>query len=576
MLLGGGVAPGLHEATLRSADGVPYIPGSALKGAIREQMQRLFPTARDEWNLAPGTVDRLLGSQGWPERRDAPVGSLRISDAVLEDPLAVERFRRGNGYGLRTQVSIDRRKRTSSHQRLFLRETVAPFDTDLVFVADVESTLTGKELQLFQGAVRAVFAIGGGRTSGLGRVEMSLADPVTPEKDTKDKSLPDAETLDLFFEAVDPICLGGQRAAGNFHPTLDSIPASALRGAVITAALASQGVSEDKSREEAFQALWIEPESCVRFGEAIPLAAEDAERPSLVAPVTLRSCKVFGEQDGTMDTLVRDAVAMALGRRGVHVALDDDCPVCKGPTTAHPRWPKAGLPEKRVMTRLALDPVTARGSEGQLYSLELLERGTRFVAQVTNVGEEARKWLQNAVAHGLRVGHGRGQGYGRLRLTTATAVEPSLKKRLREFDTLAGPLLSRIDKSRRFYLAATLVSDLAVPKTRDISKPGDPSSPGAVELRFLEALDLSAEILHAAVRTGQRGGFQTLEGRPKPFLPVVKAGSVLLLALPEPPDGAFFKKLENLERYGIGELREEGFGGVRLSDSIHHPGWRMP
>jgi hypothetical protein len=86
---------------------------------------------------------------------------------------------------------------------------------------------------------------------------------------------------------------------------------------------------------------------------------------------------------------------------------------------------------------------------------------------------------------------------------------------------------------------------------------------------FFDALGIGgAQRLHAEVRTGQRGGFDTRVGTPRPFDPVVVAGSVLLLGVPALDDD-FVAHLTRLETHGIGAARDRGFGAVRFSDPIH-------
>ncbi len=572
LLLGGGGALELHDATLRRADGVPYIPASAIKGAVREQMVRLCDD--------PDVVDRILGAEGWPRKTGGPTTKVFFTDARLPEK-AAERFRKGYGYGVRPQVSIDRRTRHAAAERLFQREIIAPF-TGLVFEASVDATqLDEGDRKLVGAAVGAVFALGAARTTGLGRVEMSLGesqDAISQDATLETVEIPEEETLELVLEAVDPVCIGTDWQVGNFRVTQLGVPASTLRGAVITAALREQKKETDQTDESWFRSLLLDPETCLRFGDAIPLADDSEAPPPKVAPLTLRTCKHAREKHGVVDTLLRDCVHHRLAESGIHLALDEDCPVCADRTVAAGRWLDAGTPERRVMSRLALDAETARGKDGQLFSLELLERGTRFAVRLANVGPEGRKLLRDAAQQTLRVGHGRGQGYGRMNIVEARpAASEALVQRLRGFDEAVRAALAGVEEvigksatdpdGQKHYLAATLTSDMIAP--------ADGVTGG--EDAFERALSLpGAERLYGQVRTGQRGGFQTRARAPKAYQPVVLAGSVLLLAVDSPFEDALLDRLRTVETHGIGARREEGYGWVRFSDSTHQPGWRKP
>ncbi len=582
LLLGSGAARGYNDITLRRADGVPYIPASALKGAVREQLARLVD-AEVVSAVLGGPGPDPLGEPGREERFGGGNTKVLFSDAELTNAQVAECFRRGFGYTLRAQVSIDRRSRRAADKRLFHREILAPFADGLVFTAGVEARdLSGAERRGFEAAVRAVFALGAGRSAGLGGVEMTLS-PAGPESSGAAETwgetaggleIPEGAGLELVLEAVDPVCLGADRFVSNFHPTLAAIPASALRGAVVTAALAERGEGHvDQSSEPAFRALVLDPETCLRFGDALPLAGGDGPLPA-VAPATLVTCKVDGEAHGVRDDLVAGFVRRQLAEHGLRLTPLDACPHagCGERLVAAGQWVGTAEPKRRVVTRLAMDPGSGRGEDGKLFSLELLERGTLFIARVDGVGPEGRTLLADAARRGLRVGHGRGQGYGRVRVAEIRpAPDEPLEERVAAFDGIVRRALAAASQlaggelgGGGGYLAALLGSDLAPPQG------------GGGEDALLNALGLAgAKAVHAQVRTGLRGGFNALEGRPRPFRPVVRAGSVLLLELPCLSDEVL-GILRNHEARGLGEARELGLGRVRFSDPIHRPGWRNP
>jgi CRISPR-associated protein Csx10 len=557
---------------LRGSDGAPYIPASALKGAIREQLVRIGGGAQADAILgcAPGGAA--------PRRRDGGTTRVFIGDARL-----VSASDAGRDFRVRSSVSIDRRTGRAADERLFSREVFDPLEP-AVFQADVDvSLLDGAQQAWFRAAVQAVFAIGAGRSVGLGAIELALVEAPVP---ARSELAWDAagDDLVLWLEALEPLCLGVSRSGaggGNFRPTLDFIPASTLRGALVAAAMARRGLAQvDQSGDALFRRLLLEPKTCLRISDAAPVALVGVALPTR-APFSLRSCKAEPGQHGHGDTLVETWLVDALARQGRYVLAADTCGVegCGERRVRAGDWVSAAEVRKRVMTRVALDARTGRGEDGQLFSLETVEAGTRFAARVRNVDADGHDLLKDAACQGLRVGRGRGQGYGRVRIEALTRFEDAvpLHQRVADLDVELRGLERCLgaDPPAGGYVVATLQTDLCPP-------PSIPSGATA-EGVFRDALRLDgARALCGSVRAGQRGGYDTRASAesdadtPKAFAAVVRAGSSLLLALPRGLDADVVQRLEDLERRGLGERREEGYGSVRFSDPLHRPGWRRP
>lgn len=582
LLVGAGSSAGFDDASIRRPEGEPYLPASALKGALREQLVRLT----DEATAAEifGAAGPDLGRPG-DETQGGSDSRVLLADGELS-PQVARRFRQGDGYASRIQVSLDRRARRARDHHLFHREIVAPFGEGLVFRASVD--LTGLDEQgkrYFQAAAHAVFAIGGGRSGGLGGVAMRLVlaaptDTTEPgDRPSADKiTLPETERIELVFKALDPLNVGIERVVGNFRTTHGRIPATTLRGAVVTAALRHRGERRDLRQDPDFRRLLLEDETCLRFGDAVPVAGMASNLPE-VAPLTFRVCKTDGARHGGEDALVASFVRLELARHGHRPVLEESCraPGCAQRLVPTSERLGGHAPARRVVTRLAIDSASARSKDGALFSMELLERGTHFGVCLDRVGAEARKLLEDASRGGIRVGNGRGQGYGRVRLVAARQAPYSdLKSRIGAFDSALRQYLSQTAQQLHMapaklgaedhYLVATLLSDLACAK--------EGGGQGA-EQAFFDALGLGgAELVYGQVRTGLRGGFSSIEGGPKASSPIVSAGSVLLLRFTGPLDDALIETLARYESGGIGQRRDEGLGWIRFSDGLHLPGWK--
>ncbi len=598
LFLGGGAGPGLHGATVRDAHGCPFIPASALKGAIREQLCRLKGAAAADHILGGPGSDPLLppdaeqNQQAAIERQGGGSTRVRFTDAVLVDPNARAFFERQLGHSDRTRVAIDRRRGRAADKHLFVHQILTPApgqDAGRLLVAKVTTALLdAAQYDTLKAAVAAVFALGGSRTAGLGGVELRLVSGacIGAEQAASNvpSTIPEGDELDLFFEALEPLA-PGSRWSGNFLQSYGHIPAATLRGALVTAALGVRArngqpelATQDQSSEPWFQEAVLNPDTCWRLSDAWPVdepVAETADTSAdlpRVPPLTLKTCKRHGYKHGTVDTLLSDYLFALLCRERSWVKLAEGCPQCQGRLVAAEK-PLHSVPViRRLVTRLKLDAPTGRSHDGHLFTLELLERdierGTWFRARVSGLNPESRRLLADAAAGELRVGHGRGQGYGRLRLAAVRAAPGGdLARQVEDFDQCVRAQLQALaaafalDATKlgadRHFLAVTLLSDLVLPKGE------------RAEAAWHQALELAgSEVVFAQVRTGQRGGWDARARRPRPIRPTIRAGSVLLLAT-DRKLSELLPRLQHLEQRGLGDLREEGCGQLRISDPIH-------
>ncbi len=607
LLLGGTTRPGVNDATARDADGVPFLPATALKGALREQLVRILTAA--EADTAAASVERILGSvsdatprpDGKPtERYGGGRTRVFIGDARVRDGAMRSAMKKGShALVTRHHVSIDRRSRRAADERFFSREVVAPFFDGLTFIADIDLGLLladpehgAADLRRLRAAVHAVFALGAGRSAGLGHVAMTLeqSEPVETIGDNAGSHtavvIPEAASIELVLEALEPICAGDRLFTdSNYHASLGYLRASTLRGALITAAMTARGVRRDMRGDADFRCAVLDEATCLRISDATPL--RNCQRPPrpAVAPFTLRTCKYGDEAHGCLDILVLHWIQAMLAATGHFLAFDESCQhrvgggaSCAARLKAAPERLGMGAPDRRVVTRVALDTARGRADHGKLFSIDLLETGTRFAVRIDRLTPYARDLLTDAQRVPIRVGHGRGQGYGSLRLVSArSAPVDDLAARIKAFDKAA----------RRAWHAAwvhagvepAVIADpvpgkLLVTTTleNDLLPPAEASRP-RLDTAFDHALGLkNSEMQFAAVRGGHRGGYDNHGNQQKEFAPMVTARSCLLLAVPD--NDHSLERLAAIEEGGIGRCRDQGYGRIRISDPLHLPGWK--
>jgi CRISPR/Cas system CSM-associated protein Csm3 (group 7 of RAMP superfamily) len=170
----------IDRTLLRDAGGLPFVPGSAIKGKLRHAARAVAPVLDKrlwvcEAACLPGadacSVCLLFGS---PFRE----GKLSFSDACCQrednpgiDGLLVCAARPPMIWGERQNVAIDRRQRTSRHGQLMQSEC-AP--DGLLLRATISGDLTAEELTLLRGAVKSLLYFGSGSARGMGRCRCSL------------------------------------------------------------------------------------------------------------------------------------------------------------------------------------------------------------------------------------------------------------------------------------------------------------------------------------------------------------------------------------------------------------------
>lgn len=547
LLVGGGGAltPHLDVAQVRDADGVPRIPATAIRGAIREQAERL---ARD----AGADVSALFGERG-------RAGRVRIGDAVIPPALDAARaaFAHGEGYDVRHGATRSRETALCAPDALYRREAIAADDGALRFEATVEfDALDAAAERLLRGAVHAVHAIGYGRTGGLGAVALTLEPASAPAPDAP--TIPDGDAIAITLRADEPIVID---AAPEGDAT---IPAPVLRGALVAAVARARGVDprRDLADDDAVGPVAFDPATCLRIGDAA--AAPRRARTTVVCPQCPTDAPHF-------DTLVRDFVACRIADAGGRVRVDARCPRCGTVPSTDGTAQADATARRRLVVSQGLDRV--RGTPGEPVVRGAYDAGARFVATIGRVDDGGRAFLRDAAAAGLRIGRGRNRGFGRVTIESCVAVEDTpIAERLDAFDRAvrdaadatarACGVAEAVPPLGRRFVAVTAHTDVVVAGGDD------------AESAWLAALAIDGATVGAgSVRVKRLAGHDGFRGQRKPVRAAIAAGSVMLLEIDTPLE-SLADALAARERDGIGDARDEGFGAIRFSDPAHLPGWR--
>jgi hypothetical protein len=515
-----------------AADALGFLlPGSAVKGALRESAARLVRGAGRGGEL----VMRLFGAEDRP-------GLLRVG--TLRPRLAGDAAS-GSDMGagtVRNHVSLDRATRQAAPQRLF-QNRVSPALSGLEFRGVLEShePLDEEALGLLRSAVRITDQIGGGRGRGLGLVKVSLSEPIAEATALEEGPGPDPQAVILVLEAEEPLHLTSVKEPGNYVTSKAYLDGSAVRGAVAAALV---GKTANSGLE-----LVLGGEQPAVFGDGLPGSAC-----AIPAPMTLQVPKQGGPPSDEAAILCAESCG------GRTVARPADRRTAKG-TWA---WGLAGWHAypvlRRTVTRTARDHASGRAADAQLFSLEVVDpvlekpdpengRQLRFYVPVSGSPEQIALICQ-AAGLGLAVGGDRSRGFGRLRLAALRTVPPlpPLDERHGRWAELVGRLDVPHPETTGVLLA---VGALALSQERLVA------ALGAVGLNLKEG----------AARRQLHGGWNARVGLPRTLHTHLLPGSTFVVQTRG--GGSALEALSALETEGVGPGRADGLGRLTACHPVH-------
>lgn len=420
----------------------------------------------------------------------------------------------------------------------------------------------------------------------------------------------------LLFQITpqSPLLLGDRSGNSNFQETAQFIPGSTLRGAVAAGLIQACIVQHNLDNHDdcpdpgtcSFHQLFNEDEPY--FGNSYPGGSYGPVWP---LPLTAQTCKkhsgwrqgVRKPGHGIFDILLTDfAYALvsdpayprrAILQPGLGTAwstawqpamrqAQEICSVCDAQMTpavsgeTYYAWqdgpqPATIIPKRRTV-HVGINRARGVSEDALLFTQEsLTPTGTDqyFYAEVS-VPSNNIEALQAAMSGTFHVGRGRSRGYGEV---TINRISPGaymdLAGRLEEFNLAAALALKpyRDEDAQVAHMLSGHLFSLTLRTPAVLAEAGRPSCvPQPEDLR------LPAEVvwLQSWSRSEQVGGWHNAARLPRRTQPAVKAGSVFLYYAPATvAKEALLAKLSDLERKGIGENRERGYGRLTVCARYH-------
>lgn len=192
--LGGTAA---DKPLLKDPQGLPYLPGSALKGLLRHEAEKLVRALRGDDAVCRPPNPAKMCPQGRPPKDPyCPVcrvfgspwrpSSLTFSDLKPDEKQGRQVIQVVKDTGLRFGVGIGRYRGAAAEDLLYTIE-VASATTAVPFIGTIEGDIPDDEgrwpLAVVLASLRTIGAVGGARSRGLGWVNLEAAgvEPIVPD-----------------------------------------------------------------------------------------------------------------------------------------------------------------------------------------------------------------------------------------------------------------------------------------------------------------------------------------------------------------------------------------------------------
>lgn len=403
----------------------------------------------------------------------------------------------------------------------------------------------------------------------------------------------------LQVHTVSPVAISEFHRRDQTVRTLNHLPGTSVRGALAAALL---DTLNRQPGQDPFPLLFTSGR--VRYNNFYPLPDPDVSssfQTSWPLPATAASCKRepgFHHVDraplqghGALDTLAAWLTGHA------HEESYQDCVKCKGglDTITGFYQQLASSPDKvyrpadpslRLVARTAMDNTFGTADHGSLYTIEVIEEEQTFVgiieveADTSAQGESTLEGLLDRIGWEFWIGAARSRGLGHVRVDGLEPLDSPapLGERIDAFNRALQTVGDGEVSDDEWFIPVTLLSDAILPDRY---------------LRFQTALDIQALQDYAGAwdnppalppslarherffcQTRRVSGWNMAHQLPRWDDVAVTRSSVFVFTVPTSERQTAETFFTRLEREGIGERRDEGFGELIVTHPFHsevHP-----
>ncbi len=408
----------------------------------------------------------------------------------------------------------------------------------------------------------------------------------------------------LHLRLEEPLLIRDKKGVGNILQTKDYIPGTTLRGALAFAYLTLNGNSAE---DETFRKFFLENK--IRYGPSYPVES-GANYPSQPIPATARSCKYNpgfiiklpiqkDEPHGVLDILFPWIFYLWNEKNNANFphqyrkclpdtwGLNVQCGAPIEPFTGfyfidkNYKFKKIEI-KKRLIQRTAINEWTQTAAANKLYSIEFIEEGQDFIAEIwidDSIQGDFKQFIddKNEILIGGKKNIASGRVSIELKDPTPFPNREELKQRFDNINNAFAQFCQTHGKNLTdnfTFFTATLQSDaiiqdkwfqyknfIDIHDLKSAIQNGDPS--------ILDSFNL----FHSWINTDTIAGWNLA---PNYKLPrrnelIIKAGSVFVYISEKGVNAnKLIGLLEQIEANGIGDRTTEGFGAIRFCDEFHY------
>ena len=607
--IGAGHGKGIVDSViLKDEQSLPVIRGTTLTGLLRQGMWELLQLdllkqyckckqsggdsgisycfGEDTKSMCP--ICQTLGTPAYNKK-------WRISSAEIEDS-AILKPERGVW-----RNRVNPRTRRAEARKLFSEEMVGK-GVNFLFSVSKESNdeRVLEEASFITAAFRMVRNLGSARRRGKGRCqihlinvtdapsnlgeakeasledyfltvfkrvwlenkELDISNPIVQSRPIKE-SPPTKEVFTIILLTEEPLLIANKSESGNMYYTNRCIPGYTLLGALAWKAANSCNLDDEEVYEK-FITLFRRGE--VKVSPLYPTLKIDEDiYPSIPSPQDLLSCKLHPaieenghdvkgyatdtDEPGKCEQCLKEGIETPLEPLNRYIAI-----------RKYPKHLEAAEVPVREEMHITIDPEKGRAITGDLFGYVSIDSGAYFIGTI-----EIADWTNFANFLGidgesplfeLRIGKASSRGYGKVKVWLQPDVSSknlfhgkSLKERV-------------ADLTKPFRM--TLITDAIL-----VDSWG----------RFMNTLDESylrnllgveVDLINTYVKSKNVDGFNAYLGLPKWRDVAIIAGSSIGFKIKRSEDEEeILKRLDELEREGIGLRKEGGFGRIAFNHPVY-------
>lgn len=618
----------IDKVTATNSLGIPIIPASAIKGALRIEFERLLRVGTEAEicdSSTPGTMCTDVDNLCFACKLFGGVfnqGKLRFSDGLLESKEWENFFKEQRGFVCRTGTGISRKLGTVKEKMLFDKEIIEPFMDNLTFLADIEGgeSLTEDEKDYFKCAVKSLEAIGGEKSRGLGWIEATIEENNTISQVHNKLNLnSDTYTDTLLVKLIpkEPIRVSFTKTSSYFYETLGYIPGSTLRGAMAKYVGDRWGYGVDK-----FIKFFLQ--SPVVFSNLYP-AERDIRAKGIAKPIPIsaRTCKAYPgfevyrddahldeeHKHGSKDILIMSFLSRLISEKaGFSLPFKEKCEYCESSLKNISGFNLTYSSEirdtpRRVITKNAVNRKLFTSKEGALYSYESMDpvydasrkkeaplvfSGLLKVPEISGISNDLRELMEILLSiKEINIGGRKNVGFGKAEIIIEDYIIDSkhtLQKRYLELNQEIGKcgielidmlglnssLPNKSIDGRFKMLAEGKLSEsdqsyFTISLTSELILP-EPDFKSFLEKQFGEKVQLQ----ECLIDTHRVGGWNSAMNIQKELYTTLSKGSVFLFSIPASFYDEHIDDIYSLNKKGIGLKNYEGFGQFEFCDEFHY------